>query len=346
MPVALPVIALVVLLVNLLAAGSTSFPGVFLTAWLLVPVALARADAPAWTWPLHRPAGLALLGGCDGPALRLRANRGLARADCWPQAIARQRRPPQRPPRSSRTGTAGRGSGRSLVAGALADPGRSPACKSTHKPAGPTTSTASPPLPKSFAAAIHNTTGSSRPAATGCCWPGEKAAGKSTLMLPSKHIAALHAASRAGPCTRLSLPGPCTWRENQMKPPLPLRRSPAAGCPKPAWRAKASPAKNLFDPQLGPDPVQPFPPENAEQTLRRLRSNQRPGEIAMKPTLFALVALGIGIAIGLVITRQEFAARDAASAPAPAPVDAPAGPATARAPSWSSSTASGTTSAR
>jgi hypothetical protein len=59
MPVALPVIALVVLLVNLLAAGATSFPGVFLTAWLLVPVAMAQADAPSWNW--HPPRGQALM---------------------------------------------------------------------------------------------------------------------------------------------------------------------------------------------------------------------------------------------------------------------------------------------
>ena len=40
MPVALPVIALVVLLVNLLAAGAASFPGVFNSAWVLLPIAL------------------------------------------------------------------------------------------------------------------------------------------------------------------------------------------------------------------------------------------------------------------------------------------------------------------
>jgi tetratricopeptide (TPR) repeat protein len=58
LPRALPVIALVVLLINLLAAGSTSFPGVFLTAWVLVALALAQG-AVTWTW---RPGRVAVLG--------------------------------------------------------------------------------------------------------------------------------------------------------------------------------------------------------------------------------------------------------------------------------------------
>jgi tetratricopeptide (TPR) repeat protein len=61
LPTSVPIVALVVLLVNLLAAGATSFPGVFLTAWVLVPVSLAQADSPAWTWSPSRPAGLAVL---------------------------------------------------------------------------------------------------------------------------------------------------------------------------------------------------------------------------------------------------------------------------------------------
>jgi tetratricopeptide (TPR) repeat protein len=61
LPRALPVIGLVVLLVNLLAAGATSYPGVFLTACLLVPLALANADASAWKWRLARGGSLAVL---------------------------------------------------------------------------------------------------------------------------------------------------------------------------------------------------------------------------------------------------------------------------------------------
>ena len=60
MPTSLPVIALLVLLVNLLAAGATSFPGVFLTAWVLVVVALANAKAPAWAWKPSRTPSLGL----------------------------------------------------------------------------------------------------------------------------------------------------------------------------------------------------------------------------------------------------------------------------------------------
>jgi tetratricopeptide (TPR) repeat protein len=61
MPVALPVIALLALLINLLAAGATSFPGVFMTAWILIPLALAHADAPAWVWRPSRSKSLPLL---------------------------------------------------------------------------------------------------------------------------------------------------------------------------------------------------------------------------------------------------------------------------------------------
>lgn len=50
MPAALPVISLLALLVNLLAAGAASFPGVFQTAWILVPLALANANALATIW--------------------------------------------------------------------------------------------------------------------------------------------------------------------------------------------------------------------------------------------------------------------------------------------------------
>jgi tetratricopeptide (TPR) repeat protein len=62
MPAALPVIALVVLLVNLLAAGATSFPGVFVAAWVLLPVALADSQAPVWNWQLPRLAVFGILG--------------------------------------------------------------------------------------------------------------------------------------------------------------------------------------------------------------------------------------------------------------------------------------------
>jgi len=50
-----------VLLVNLLAAGATSFPGVFSTFWLLLPVALSAAHAPAWSWSPPRANALLLL---------------------------------------------------------------------------------------------------------------------------------------------------------------------------------------------------------------------------------------------------------------------------------------------
>jgi len=50
MPAALPAISLLALLVNLLAAGAASFPGVFQTAWILVPLALANANVPATIW--------------------------------------------------------------------------------------------------------------------------------------------------------------------------------------------------------------------------------------------------------------------------------------------------------
>lgn len=58
---AVPVIALLVLLINLLAAGATSFPGVFNTAWILLPVALANASAPTWTWQPQRGPALVLV---------------------------------------------------------------------------------------------------------------------------------------------------------------------------------------------------------------------------------------------------------------------------------------------
>ncbi len=61
MPVSHPVIALLVLLINLLAAGAVSFPGVFLTAWILVVVALASASAPAWALQPSRAGSLGLL---------------------------------------------------------------------------------------------------------------------------------------------------------------------------------------------------------------------------------------------------------------------------------------------
>ncbi len=61
LPIALPVLSLFVLLVNLLAAGATSFPGVFLTVWLLATVALANANAPAWNWTPSRAGSLGLL---------------------------------------------------------------------------------------------------------------------------------------------------------------------------------------------------------------------------------------------------------------------------------------------
>jgi hypothetical protein len=56
-----PVIALLVLLINLLAAGATSFPGVFQTTWILLPVALANRASPAWTWQPKSFTGFALV---------------------------------------------------------------------------------------------------------------------------------------------------------------------------------------------------------------------------------------------------------------------------------------------
>jgi tetratricopeptide (TPR) repeat protein len=52
---------LLVLLLNLLAAGATSFPGVFNTAWILLPVALANSETPVWTWQPKRIPALALV---------------------------------------------------------------------------------------------------------------------------------------------------------------------------------------------------------------------------------------------------------------------------------------------
>jgi tetratricopeptide (TPR) repeat protein len=52
---------MLVLLVNLLAAGATSYPGVFNTAWILVPLALANAAAPAWSWQPSPGSVLALV---------------------------------------------------------------------------------------------------------------------------------------------------------------------------------------------------------------------------------------------------------------------------------------------
>jgi tetratricopeptide (TPR) repeat protein len=56
------VVALIALAVNLLAAGAVSFPGVFLSAWVLACVALANAAAPSWTLRPPRAGALALLG--------------------------------------------------------------------------------------------------------------------------------------------------------------------------------------------------------------------------------------------------------------------------------------------
>ncbi|MCI0360617.1 MAG: O-antigen ligase family protein, partial [Planctomycetaceae bacterium] len=61
MPAALPVISLIALLVNLLAAGAASFPGVFQTAWILVPLALANSNAPAAGWSPSAPWRIGLL---------------------------------------------------------------------------------------------------------------------------------------------------------------------------------------------------------------------------------------------------------------------------------------------
>jgi len=61
LPTAAPVIALIALLINLLAAGATSFPGVFMTAWILIPLALANAQAPAWTHSPRRSTALGVL---------------------------------------------------------------------------------------------------------------------------------------------------------------------------------------------------------------------------------------------------------------------------------------------
>jgi O-antigen ligase len=59
MPTAVPVISLVVLLTNLLAAGAATFPGVFGSAWLLVPLALVHAGGqPPW-WKMSRSGALA-----------------------------------------------------------------------------------------------------------------------------------------------------------------------------------------------------------------------------------------------------------------------------------------------
>jgi O-antigen ligase len=58
MPTALPVIALVVLLTNLLAAGAISFPGVFGSVWLLLAVSVAHGKFPAWRWSADRHTGL------------------------------------------------------------------------------------------------------------------------------------------------------------------------------------------------------------------------------------------------------------------------------------------------
>lgn len=61
MPTAVPIIALLALLVNLLAAGATSFPGVFNSAWILLVLALATSQVPAWRIPLTKSRALLLL---------------------------------------------------------------------------------------------------------------------------------------------------------------------------------------------------------------------------------------------------------------------------------------------
>ncbi|MEX2173706.1 MAG: O-antigen ligase family protein [Pirellulaceae bacterium] len=61
LPVATPIVALLALLVNLLAAGATSFPGVFLSAWMLLPIALLARRAAGWKIELSRPATLGIL---------------------------------------------------------------------------------------------------------------------------------------------------------------------------------------------------------------------------------------------------------------------------------------------
>jgi tetratricopeptide (TPR) repeat protein len=71
MPTAVPVISLVVLLTNLFAAGAATFPGVFGSAWLLVPLALVHGGGQAPWWKMPRGGALAailaallLLGAC------------------------------------------------------------------------------------------------------------------------------------------------------------------------------------------------------------------------------------------------------------------------------------------
>jgi tetratricopeptide (TPR) repeat protein len=61
LPPALPIVALLALLANLLAAGAVSFPGVFVWAWVLVAVALVTTGATTWTWAPPRGAALGLM---------------------------------------------------------------------------------------------------------------------------------------------------------------------------------------------------------------------------------------------------------------------------------------------
>ena len=61
LPAAIAIIALIALLVNLLAAGATSFSGVFNSAWLLLALALVAGQAPAWECSLTKPRALLLV---------------------------------------------------------------------------------------------------------------------------------------------------------------------------------------------------------------------------------------------------------------------------------------------
>lgn len=92
MPTAIPIIALIALLVNLLAAGATSFPGVFNSAWILLALALVAGHTPAWRIPLTKSralllvaASLALLAACVRTELApvVEAGARLTNASAW-----------------------------------------------------------------------------------------------------------------------------------------------------------------------------------------------------------------------------------------------------------------------
>ena len=61
LPAPLTLIPLVVLLVDLLAAGAVGYPGVSQTGWLLMAAALNQFDARCWRFSISRPLALGLL---------------------------------------------------------------------------------------------------------------------------------------------------------------------------------------------------------------------------------------------------------------------------------------------